>query len=163
MISTHSSLADMMLVGRVCRLASSAEVTCVAAATAAAAAAAAQPPPAAQQASPTKVGVIKLDTVLDQGLSDEITVTTETDMTAGYERYKGRMGKMPSEDREPSIEQYSGVKHLLSLSAPPYADFSVFSPHSIRLRKRMKLRGFFLAADGSLQKCELFGPSCFSD
>jgi len=156
-------LAAMKLVGRLCRLTSGAEVSRTAAATAAAVAAAAQPPPVVQQAANTKVGLIKLDTVLDQGLSDEINVTTEQDMTAGYEKYKERMGKMPSEEREPSIEQYSGVKHLLALSAPPYADFSVFGPHSVRLRKRMRLNGFFLASDGSLQKCELFGPANFED
>ena len=73
------------------------------------------------------------------------------------------MGKPPSEDREPSSDQFTGVQHLLAQHAPPYVDFSVFGPHSIRLRKKMRLGGCFLASDGSLQKCELFGPTNFED
>jgi len=87
--------------------------------------------------------------------------------------YPEETGKPPAEDRaflfhcfsavEPSIEQVTAIQHLLKSSAPPYADFSVFGPHSTCMRKRMKLGGLLLAADGSLQKGELFGPSSFAD
>jgi len=110
-----------------------------------------------------KVGITKLATTIDQGLDDEVTTVSEADLSQGYVKYETRMGKPPSEDREPSVDQYTGIAHLISLQAPPYADFSVFGPHSIRLRKRMRLGGFFIAADGTLEKCELFGPTSASD
>jgi len=118
-------------------------------------------PPATQQG--VKVGITKLAGVIDQGLDDEIKTATDAEIGLGYQRYEARMGKPPSEEREPSIDQFTGIRHLLSLNAPPFADFSVFGPHSIRLRKRMRLGGFFLSSDGSLQKCELFGPVSYVD
>jgi len=121
-------------------------------------------PQALQQATTgIKVGITKLAGVIDQGLDDEIKTASEQEIALGYQRYEARMGKPPSEERKPSIDQFTGIRHLLSLHAPPFADFSVFGPHSIRLRKRMRLGGFFLSGDGTLQKCELFGPVSYID
>ena len=149
------------LFGRLARLAAGAEKT--AEQVASETAAAPPPPQLTAQATQGKTGLTKLATVLDQGLDDEVPTLSDTDITAAYLKYSERMGKPPAEDREPSIEQVTAIQHLLKSSAPPYADFSVFGPHSIRMRKRMKLGGFFLATDGSLQECELFGPSSFAD
>jgi len=149
------------LFGRLARLAVGAEKTTEQ--TAWEAAAVPPPPQLAAQASHGKPGLTKLATVLDQGLDDKVPTLSDTDITAAYLKYSERMGKPPAEDCEPSIEQVTAIQHLLKSSAPPYADFSVVGPHSIRMRKRMKLGGFSLAADGSLQKCELFGLSSFAD
>ena len=119
------------------------------------------PPPGAMPG--VKVGITKLATTIDQGLDDEVVTVSEADIAHGYVKYEERMGKPPNEDREPSIDQYTGIAHLISLQAPPYADFSVFGPHSIRLRKRMRLGGFFIAADGTLEKCELYGPTSLAE
>jgi len=127
--------------------------------------AAAVPPPAqlAAQAPQGETGLTKLATVLDQGLDEEAPTLSHTDLTATYLKYSERMGKPPAEDCEPSMDQRTAILHLLKFSAPPYAGFSVFGPHSISMRKRLKLGGIFFAADGSLHKCELFGPSSFAD
>ena len=110
-----------------------------------------------------KVGVTKLATTLDQGLDDEAVTVSGADLSQGYVKYETRMGKPPSEDREPSVDQHTGIAHLISLQAPPHADSGVFGPLSIRLRERMRLGGFFIAADGTLEKCELVGPTSASD
>ena len=120
---------------------------------------AAQPQPA-----PTaRTGITKLNTTIDQGVDGEVPTVKDNDVIRMYQAYETRMGKPPAEDREPSVDQITAIQFLLAQSAPPYVDFSVFGPHSIRLRKRMKLGGFYLSSDGSLQRCELFGPSTFSD
>jgi len=149
------------LFGRLARLAVGAEKTTEQ--TALEAAAVPPPPQLAAQAPHGKTGLTKLATVLYQGLDDEVLTLSDTDITAAYLKYSEKMGKPPAEDREPSFEQVIAIQHLLKSSAPPYADFSVFGPHPIRMRERMKLGGFPLAADGSLQKCELFGLSSFAD
>jgi len=166
------TLAAWRLVGHVSRLACGATLTRVQQAAKDAAAAASQAlaqqlqaggVPPAPQGPVQKMGITKLSTTIDQGLDDEVATALEADLTQGYDLYTKRMGKMPAEDREPSIDQFTGIRYLLSISAPPFADFSVFGPHSVRLRKRMRLGGFFLANDGSLCKCELFGPTTFPD
>ena len=139
---TLSVLAGWRLMERLARLSTDAEQT--RAQTVAAAAAQATARAVAQALQPqaqhqcTKVGMTKLATTLDQGLDDEIPTISDTDITTGYTSYETRMGKPPSEDREPSAEQITAIKHLLSLSAPPYVDFSVFGPRCIRMRKRMR-------------------------
>jgi len=110
-----------------------------------------------------KVGITKLETMIDQGLVDEVVTVSEADLSQGYVKYENRMGKPPFRRSRTSVDQYSGIAHLISLQAPSYADLSVFGPRSIRLRKRMRLGDFFIAADGTLEKCELYGPTSASD
>jgi len=131
-----------------------------------------QGPPFAKSGQPllapvpgVKVGISELATTIGQGLDVEVVTARKArlDLSQGYVKYENRMGKPPLVDREPSVDQYTGIAHLISLQASPYADFSAFGPHGIRLRKRMRLGGFLIAADGTLEKCELFGPTSASD
>jgi len=111
-----------------------------------------------------KVGIAKPASTSDQGLDAEGVTVSEADLSQGYDKYEGRMGKPPpSGDRERCVDQYTGIAHLFSLQAPPYADFRVFSPHSIRLHKRMRLGSYFITVGGTLEKCELYGPTSASD
>jgi hypothetical protein len=72
--------------------------------------------------------MVKLCDTIDQTNSDEVPVMTEALHMAAVERYINRMGAEPVEDVEPSLEQYTSIVHLLTLGAPPYADFSVWVP-----------------------------------
>ena len=124
-----------------------------AAAAAQAAAAQAQPPP--QTAGATAV---RLEHVIDQALTAEIPALSDTDIQLGYSEYKRRMGAMPGEGEEPTSDQLTAVHHLLKSGVPPYADFAVFGPHQLRLRRRLKFSGMTIARDGHLQSVELHGP-----
>ena len=95
---------------------------------------------------------------MDQGNYDEIPTIGDALHLAATARYTARLGGPPTEDVEPSTEQYTGVVHIISLDAPPYVDFSILGPYAVRNKKRMKLSGFHISDDGTLEKCEIFGP-----
>ena len=161
------ALGGWKLFGRVARLACGAEETRDQKNAKAVALAKAAPAPSASSAAASapvaKTGMTKMSMVVDQGLDDEVPTVKEVDFVAAYAKYETKMGGPPAEDKEPSIEQFTGVLHLLNLQAPPYVDFSIFGPHSIRLRKRMKLGGFHITQNGTFEKCELYGPATFTD
>ncbi len=110
-----------------------------------------------------KAGIVKMASVVDQGLEDEIPSLPDSTYQAGYNNYRRRLGDVPPRDEEPSLEQLSGIAHLLSLKAPPYADFSIFGPHALRLRKRLKFSGYVFSGSGTLERAEQFGPPTFQE
>ena len=113
--------------------------------------------------SPVKKGLTKLANILDQGMDDEIPTVTDTAFQEGYSAHKEKMGALPPIDEEPSIEQFSALRHLLEQKSPPYADFIIFGPRALRIRKRLRLSGFQISASGSLEKSELFGPASHAE
>ena len=124
-------------IGRAARLAIGTDQTCAqldaaAAVRVQAAAAGASPPQLPVQA---RTGITRLNVTVDQGLDGELPNVGENEVEQMYITYTNRMGKAPAEDREPSIEQITAIQYLLTQSAPPYVDFSVFGPHSLRMRK----------------------------
>jgi len=94
-----------------------------------------------------KVGITKPATTIDQGSDVEGVTVSEADVSQGYVKCENEMGKPPFRT---SVDQYMGIVHLISLQAPLYADFRVFG-------------SFFIAADGTLEKCEVYGPTSASD
>jgi len=154
---TPYALAGWKLVGQVARVSCGATLT----------RAQRMGPPYAKAGQPLlapvpgiKVGIPKLSTTIDQGLDVEVVTVSEADLTQGYAKYEDRMGNPPF---RASVDQYTGIAHLFSLQAPPHADFGAFDPHSIRLHERMRLGSFFIAADGTLEKYERYGPTSASD
>ena len=112
----------LKLLGRCCRLTCGATLTRAQEASAQAALAFAAGTAAQVQQQPAgKTGIAKLLDCTDQGNSDEVPTVTGAVMVAAMAKYKLRMGDVPTEDFEPSIEQHTGVVHLLSLRSPPYA------------------------------------------
>jgi len=157
---SRSTRSSLKLFGRGCRLTTGSTLT-RAQESAAAAALAFQNMAAAPVAAPAvlgRTGVVKLSNFTDQGNADEVPAVTGVAIVASLVVYDDRMGEVPTEDSEPSSEQFTGIAHLISLHSPPYADFSVFGPYAVRNRKRMHLNGFHMYENGTLQKCELFGP-----
>eukprot|EP00971_Amphidinium_carterae_P150454 2982720-Amphidinium_carterae.1 len=95
---------------------------------------------------------LKLENLIDQGLSDEFSITKadHDDAMTAYKKYTKLMGGPPSLDEQPHIEQLLALKKLLELGYPPFVDFSVWVPHAARNKKKMKFHGLILQADASL-------------
>ena len=128
---SRAAKSSLKLFGRVCRLATGADLT-RAQTTAAATLFAIQVAVVAPQPAPAvpaivgRTGIVKLAEFIDQGNGDEVPTVTDAAMTAALAVYDVRMGEVPTEDFEPPSEQFTGIAHLLGPHSPPYACFSVF-------------------------------------
>eukprot|EP00971_Amphidinium_carterae_P349963 6491318-Amphidinium_carterae.1 len=112
-------------------------------------------------AEPPAVKRIKLSQVLDQNREDEIAPLKNAEVVTAYARYVEVMGSDPSPDETPTSEQLASIKHVVSLSCPPFADFAIFVPNASRLVKKMKLGGMSLRDDGTFVHEEIKGPATF--
>jgi len=102
---------------------------------------------------------IQLDQVIDQGSHESCAALKSTDVDAAYDRWFKRMGDNPDPECEPSLEQLSTLHHLVQVrQGVPYADFSIFCPHALRLARKLKFVGMMLGPDGTLFRGEINGP-----
>jgi hypothetical protein len=69
------------------------------------------------------------------------------------------MGLEPNPDSEPSNDQLSALWMLLSAGLIPYADFSIWGPHQVRMIKKLTFMAMVIGPDGRMRKVELRGPS----
>lgn len=130
---TEVGMAKM--VARAARVIAGTEVTIdelknqLTAAQAAAKAPALAAPPAAT-ASSVPERKVKLSSILSQVDDSEAAIMTEKEAVAAYLRCSAVYGdqERPSKESEPTLEQLSAVKHLVSVGNPPYCDLSVFGP-----------------------------------
>jgi hypothetical protein len=114
--------------------------------------------------------VVKLAHCIDQASDLEADTLTQDMIDAAYKRYDEREGGYPSPDLDPSVDQLSGLYHIVrTLNLAPYVDFAVFGPHSVRVARKMRLSGLVLNASGEFFRTELSGPvsyaqweSCFN-
>ena len=161
---TLAELGMAKLVLRACRIVSGYEMTVadmkkqVADANAMAAMAKAASTSTTSAASERK---IKLSSILSQVDDTETTVMSEKDLVAAYLRYSTVFGdnERPPKESEPTSEQLSAIFHLVNQNNVPYCDFSVFGPYGHRMIKKIKLSGYVIGRDGTLQNVELTGPT----
>ena len=74
------------------------------------------------------------------------------------------MGKSPSVDHEPTMEQLSAVNELILSDSVPYVDFSIFGPYNRRFLKRTSVTSHkFNPATGEWKKADLPGPASYED
>ena len=78
----------------------------------------------------------------------------ETDAMAVVAKWK-----VAPKESEPTSEQLSAIFHLVSQNNVPYCDFSVFGPYGHLMIKKIKLSGYIIGRDGTLQNVELTGPT----
>ena len=104
---------------------------------------------------------IKLSSILSQVDDTETTVMSEKDLVAAYLRYSTVFGdnERPPKESEPTSEKLSAIFHLVSQNNVPYCDFSVFGPYGHRMIKKIKLSGYIIGRDGTLQNVDLTGPT----
>jgi hypothetical protein len=104
---------------------------------------------------------VKLNTILSQTRDTEITVMDAGGINMAYARYQAVYGakSIPPPDAEPTVEQLSGLAHVLGSKTAPYVDFAVWGPHGHRIQKRLKLSALQLKSDGTWGHLELNGPA----
>eukprot|EP00971_Amphidinium_carterae_P059795 1182923-Amphidinium_carterae.1 len=107
-----------------------------------------------KQLATQPVKKIELSQVLDQSLDDEVEID-RAHVVQAYEALRVQAlrfshGRAPSHDEEPSMDQVEGVKHMLQLGFPPYADFSLFNPFANRTAKKHLFTGMIFKKDRAL-------------
>ena len=104
---------------------------------------------------------LKLSAVVDQTLEAEVTMLSPEEVDAMYQEYKTKYGDVPSPGPEPTVDQVSAVRMLLTSKTAPYIDFAVFGPHGLRLLRRLTFSTFAMNSQGEWQRRELPGPPSF--
>ena len=114
--------------------------------------------------SPTVVNLptVKIASVLDQKLSDEVTYVPHHERTRMLRRYIQIVGRKPHPDVACTPEQITALAHVTATHRPPFADFGVWGPHGIRLLKKNSMKGLLMMRDGSFFEAELYGPPSYS-
>ena len=88
-------------------------------------------------ASPNQERKMKLSQVADQGDESEFTVMPEAAKASFYTKYVTKVGGLPADEEDPTVEQVSAViRKVKMLGQPPYCDFAVFVPFAKRHRRR---------------------------
>ena len=87
----------------------------------------------------------------------------EASKGAFYSRYVAKVGGLPADAEDPTIEQLSALlRKVKVLLQPPYADFAVWVPFAKRHMKSQKYQSFVLQEDGTFLSKLVPGPSCFA-
>ena len=104
---------------------------------------------------------MKLSQVADQGDESEFIVEAETNKGRYYATYMAKVGGLPADLQDPSIEQLSALTRKLGLKQPPYVDFAVFVPFAKKHLKAQRYQSFVMQEDGSFLAKMVAGPACF--
>eukprot|EP00435_Cladocopium_sp_Y103_P059823 s1426_g21.t1 len=106
---------------------------------------------------------MKLSQVADQGDESEFVVMSESAKAQYYSKYVAKVGGLPADAEDPTVEQISAVvRKVKTLGQPPYCDFAVFVPFAKRHLKSQKYQSFVMQEDGSFLAKMVPGPACFA-
>ena len=103
---------------------------------------------------------LKFSQVLDQGDDTEFVCDSENAKAEFYTKYVNKMGGLPMDAEDPSIEQLCALqRRVQTLKQPPYVDFSVWVPYSKKYLRAAKYKSFIMQEDGSFLAKMTPGPS----
>eukprot|EP00435_Cladocopium_sp_Y103_P034325 s1252_g8.t2 len=106
---------------------------------------------------------MKLSQVADQGDESEFAILPESCKAAYYTKYVSKVGGMPADAEDPTVEQISAVvRKVRTLGQPPYCDFAVWVPFAKRHLRAQKYQSFLLQEDGTFLQKMVPGPACFA-
>ena len=108
--------------------------------------------------SPSSGKCVKLANVIDRTSDDEARPLTKDEIDAAYDRCDQKLGGMPPEDQETTVEQLAVRRHLVKTELAPHADFGIFGPHAIHIQQMVKLTGMIPNTSGGLFRSEMAGP-----
>lgn len=75
---------------------------------------------------------MKLSQVADQGDESELVVLPEASKAKYYTKYVAKVGGMPADSEDPTVEQISAiVRKVFTLGQPLYCDFAVWVQSAI--------------------------------
>ena len=79
-----------------------------------------------------------------------------------YKDCRDRFGDFPSPEADPSADQLASLKQVVASGSAPYADFSLFGPHGLRLFRKQTFTAYQLnVATGEWTKREQPGPASY--
>ena len=102
---------------------------------------------------------LKYGQILDQADEGEFVCHGEEMRAFWYGRYVEKMGGLPADQENPTLEQMSALsRRVKTLLLPPYTDFSVWTPFSRKVLKMAKYQTFVMQGDGSFVARTVAGP-----
>ena len=105
---------------------------------------------------------LKLSAVLDPTLDADVVSLGNLEIQKLYADYKAKFGDHPSAEADPSADQLASLKQVVAAGSVPYADFSLFGPHGLRLLRKQTFTSYTLnVATGEWSKKEQPGPSSY--
>ncbi|CAE7734064.1 SMYD2, partial [Symbiodinium necroappetens] len=105
---------------------------------------------------------LKLSAVLDPTLDADVVSLGNLEIQKLYADYKAKFGDHPSVEADPSADQLASLKQVVAAGSVPYADFSLFGPHGLRLLRKQTFTSYTLnVATGEWSKKEQPGPSSY--
>ncbi|CAE7663019.1 Eef2k, partial [Symbiodinium necroappetens] len=105
---------------------------------------------------------LKLSAVLDPTLDADVVSLGNLEIQKLYAHYKAKFGDHPSAEADPSADQLASLKQVVAAGSVPYADFSLFGPHGLRLLRKQTFTSYTLnVATGEWSKKEQPGPSSY--
>ena len=106
---------------------------------------------------------LKFAQVIDQSDESEFLVEMETNKAKYYSKYLEKVGGLPADSEDPSIEQISAViRKVVQHKQPPYCDFAVFVPFAKKHLRAQKYQSFVLQEDGTFLSKMVPGPENFA-
>ena len=105
---------------------------------------------------------LKLSAVLDPTLDADVVSLGNLEIQKLYADYKAKFGDHPSAEADPSADQLASLRQVVAAGSVPYADFSLFGPHGLRLLRKQTFTSYTLnVATGEWSKKEQPGPSSY--
>jgi hypothetical protein len=120
--------------------------------------AAAPPPNAASTSRPLNTPTIKLDQVLDQKLSEEITYLPLPDIVRYEHNYQRIMEEPPTPATKPTSEQLTALQYVIQSMRVPYVELNLFGPFGSRTLRKIKLTALMMVPGGEFRTVEILGP-----
>ena len=100
--------------------------------------------------------------MLDPTLDADVVSLGNLEIQKLYADYKAKFGDHPSAEADPSADQLASLKQVVAAGSVPYADFSLFGPHGLRLLRKQTFTSYTLnVATGEWSKKEQPGPSSY--
>ena len=111
--------------------------------------------------SARRVALLRMGVAPDT-LDAEVTPLGQAEVQQFYQDYKTKFGDYPSPEADPSADQLASLRQVVSAGSAPYADFSLFGPHGLRLLRKQTFTSYTLnVATGEWSKKEQPGPASY--
>ena len=119
-------------------------------------------PPAAPSNPTVGERKMKFASVLDQADETEFQIAPESQRQAWLEVFIRKVGGLPQEAEEPTVEQLSALNRRINSGGTPFADFGVWLPFGRKAMKAHRYRTFLPSPEGGCIMREMPGPASFS-
>lgn len=105
---------------------------------------------------------LKFGSILDQQDEGEFVCETEEQRGVWYSNYVKKVGGMPEDHEDPSLEQVSALNKRLEMGLAPFVDFAIWSPYHKKISKFNKYQSFQLQEDGTFIARWVPGPASYA-